>query len=168
MLLGELPFSSKADKIYKLEKIKSNLNENQLEFIQSWDYKIEFLHENSKLLFIHGSPKDLINGYVYPDTNLNSFIDVPFDIIIMGHTHYPFIKKYNEKIFVNVGSVGLPRDNGLYSSFCILDLDRKDYKIYRVKINQCTLDWIADSNEIHKKVKEVFSREAKSFIGELL
>ena len=78
-------------------------------------------------------------------------------IVFYGHTHRPritllrsgeiqdtFIKKTtlfsiekDDKVFVNVGSVGQQRDNQTDSSFVILDINENniEFKLYRVKYN---------------------------------
>lgn len=33
------------------------------------------------------------------------------DILVYGHEHIPYIKKENEMLYINVGSISLPRDN---------------------------------------------------------
>jgi putative phosphoesterase len=86
------------------------------------------------ILFCHGSPIDYKYGYVYPDTDLKIFADIPDQIIFIGHTHRQFIKDYNGKVFCNVGSVGQPRDNGALFGFAILDTLDFSIKLYRKKV----------------------------------
>ena len=70
----------------------------------------------------HGAPWDPLDGRVYPDfTDWDRFSDVPGDVILLGHTHYPFIKRYGEKLIVNPGSVGQPRDRSGKATYAILD-----------------------------------------------
>lgn len=45
------------------------------------------------------------------------------EIIVMGHTHIPFARKLNGKIFVNPGSVGRPFDDDPRASYGLLDTD---------------------------------------------
>ena len=95
------------------------------------------------LLFVHGSPRGPTNEYVFPEDTYNRrkmeklFSLVP-GICFQGHTHVPgvftsdlqFIRPSeiddhytftNEKVMVNVGSVGQPRDNDPRSCYVITD-----------------------------------------------
>lgn len=109
------------------------------------------------LLFVHSCLGEY--GYL---KYLNKLEDILNEyknekIVFYGHTHRPritvlkngnvqdyFVKKTtifsvgeNEKIFVNVGSVGQQRDTKTDASFVILDIENKNIKLklYRVKYN---------------------------------
>jgi putative phosphoesterase len=43
------------------------------------------------------------------------------DVMITGHTHTPYVKKLRDKILVNPGSVGEPRDGDARASFATFD-----------------------------------------------
>jgi putative phosphoesterase len=49
------------------------------------------------------------------------FKDIQADVMITGHTHIPYVKKFRDKILVNPGSVGEPRDGDPRASFAIFD-----------------------------------------------
>lgn len=42
------------------------------------------------------------------------------DAVVYGHYHVPVIEKQNQKIFINPGSIALPRD-GAKNSYAIID-----------------------------------------------
>ncbi|MEM4245002.1 MAG: metallophosphoesterase family protein [Candidatus Nanoarchaeia archaeon] len=95
--------------------------------------------ERRKVFMVHGSPHDHLFEYVYPnssDSLLNSIIgEAKADILIVGHTHVPMIRKLGGKLFINPGSVGQPRDNNPYASYCILDTDGFNVQLYRIPYN---------------------------------
>ena len=66
-------------------------------------------------LFVHGDHNDNLNGRIYPDTQLVINRE-DWDVLFCGHTHIPFIRKTNNKLIVNVGSIGQPRHGGLASA----------------------------------------------------
>jgi len=84
--------------------------------------------------FVHGSPVHYLWDRIYPDTSeseLNRFLNkVNKDILIIGHTHYPFVKELNGKLVINPGSVGQPRDGDCRASFAVLD--SKKAEIHRI------------------------------------
>jgi len=89
------------------------------------------------LFIVHGSPRDYLHEYIYPDTPDSIFKDffniVKKQIIAMGHSHIPFVKKIKNKLILNPGSVGQPRDGNNKASFCVLDNKNLKAEIVRVK-----------------------------------
>jgi predicted phosphodiesterase len=43
-------------------------------------------------------------------------------VILLGHTHHQVVKNYQEKLIINPGSVGQPRDRSGEACFAILDM----------------------------------------------
>ena len=88
------------------------------------------------MFLVHGSPKDYLHEYIYPDEAdciFEEFFKIAKkQIIAMGHTHIPFVKKVNNKLILNPGSVGQPRDGNNKASFCILDNKKIEAEIIRV------------------------------------
>lgn len=79
--------------------------------------------DGRKILLCHGSPWDN-NEYIYPDTALDSidrFTKEGYDIVIMGHTHYPMVKYIGNLMLINPGSVGQPRTGSPGAYWAILD-----------------------------------------------
>ena len=133
MLLGELEYNKESEKIYQHRKTMRIITPSNLDYMSKWQTKLEFQFSKSKIMAVHGSPDDIFSGYIYPNSNLDLYSELEIDILITGHTHYPMIKKLNNKLFLNPGSIGLPRDNGEYSSFMILDLLKTQATIYRTQ-----------------------------------
>lgn len=69
-------------------------------------------------LFLHLFGKDIFlsHGHRYSFLNVSKF---SFDIFIQGHTHISEIKKEGGKLFLNPGSITLPKDDN--RSFMILN-----------------------------------------------
>ena len=163
MLLGNIEIKSTNKEIYQLHKVLEKCNSLDLEKMNKWEQKIVL--DNNKYLFVHGSPSDYINGYIYPNTDLTPYKNLPYTAIIMGHTHRPFIKIENNMMFANVGSVGLPRDVGNYSSLAILDTLKSSLEIIRIKIKKEVITQYMSNITIHSSVKELFGRRMDNLIG---
>ena len=52
--------------------------------------------------------------------NINNLPKQEFDIMAYGHFHVGFIKKENERIFINPGSISLPK-NDSKNSYILID-----------------------------------------------
>lgn len=114
-----------------------------------------YIHANSGLAFYHGSPWDSLDGYVYPDSSLEKFLDYPDSLFILGHTHYPMIRTIDDKLIVNPGSLGQPR-NGSWPTYAVIDYPSNKVIFREVSYNKSELseqiDKLDGSNEYLKKV----------------
>ncbi|MBA4416976.1 MAG: hypothetical protein C0392_03550 [Syntrophus sp. (in: bacteria)] len=78
-----------------------------------------FLMEDLKMACYHGSSLDKLEGRIYPDTPVDEFIDCQPSLFILGHTHYRLDRRVEDKIILNPGSVGQPRD-GEWPTYMVL------------------------------------------------
>ncbi len=110
-----------------------------------WDFLCELPrnHWNNGTLFVHGSARNPLNEYVFPEDVYNTrkmsriFALIP-DCCFQGHTHVPGVftedgryqspseltyryRLTKQKCMINVGSVGQPRDTDWRSSYVVLD-----------------------------------------------
>ncbi|MFT4643622.1 MAG: putative phosphoesterase [Planctomycetota bacterium] len=156
MMLGYLSLNEKKDEVYLLKKQFKELSHKSIEKMSKWlPYRFEII-EDYKVLLVHGNPFNPLSGYVYPDTSLEIFNDLDFDVIIMGHTHRPFSKFQNNKHIINTGSVGLPRDHGNRASYVLWDTKNKSFEIKRFTIPIDNI--ISNYSAIHDSVIKVLKR----------
>ncbi|RMF42327.1 MAG: metallophosphoesterase [Planctomycetota bacterium] len=122
-----------------------------------WDFLSELPRQKreGEFLFVHGSPREPTNEYVFPETIYDQArMKILFDRVqqycFQGHTHMPgvftidgefitpedcdYVFPLNgEKIMVNVGSVGQPRDEDPRSCYTIIDDKRELIEFRRVE-----------------------------------
>jgi putative phosphoesterase len=125
------------DAVYRHGETVAMLSDSERDFLMTLPLQLRLSRPGVDILFVHGSPADPLNGYVYPDSSLSDFADVSADVIFMGHTHHPFVRWHNEKLLVNVGSCGLPRGHDLRGSVCMFDVEKRDVEIIRYDISAC-------------------------------
>jgi putative phosphoesterase len=157
MLLGLLHVPEQNEDIYKLGDAKELLSQKDLNRLAS---SVPFFYRSineQRILFVHGSPWNPLNGYIYPDMNTNNISYLEYDVIFCGHTHRPFIRLENQTLLINVGSCGLPRDNGSLCSFAIYDTLSGEAEIIRVPMNIEIIK--KEYPKIHLKVRECLERE---------
>jgi putative phosphoesterase len=82
-----------------------------------------FTLEGVRFFLVHATPRDPLDEYLSKDTEswAKRLQNVDADIICVGHTHMQFNIKVNDKIVLNPGSVGLPRDGDPRAAFAIID-----------------------------------------------
>ena len=122
----------------QLEKGDRKGNERRWEFLSD----LPRMYRDGQFLFVHGSARNPLNEYVFPEDIYNQRkMEKIFQLVekycFQGHTHVPgvftaslkffrpedinFRWTYDEeKVLVNVGSVGQPRNGDWRSSYCIL------------------------------------------------
>ena len=135
MLLGLLPIDKEKEKVYHITRSRRAVSQEHFGWISNWLPFREIVVDGLKLLFVHGSPWDPLNGYVYPDFDFRMFRELQFDAVFMGHTHRPFMKRIGKLQLVNVGSCGLPRDARRLLSCAIYDTERKACEMIRVPLD---------------------------------
>lgn len=101
------------------------------EYLLSLPRKLEVEISGIRVFVCHGSPRSLLDEYVYPETTshlFESFLkETSADLVVLGHTHIPFIKEIsNSKYVLNPGSVGQPRDRNPMASYIILEVRREN------------------------------------------
>lgn len=118
---------------YLLDYTQKNISRENLDFLSEFKDELRFQFQGKSILMVHGSPFDKLTEYVYPDSpHFDRFLTVDAQIIIMGHTHRPFIKGVGDKLLINPGSCGQPRDYDPRASCVIWDVDHQKIHIERV------------------------------------
>ncbi len=114
-----------------------------------------YIHSNSNFAFYHGSPWDHLGGYIYPDSSLEKFLDYPSSLFVLGHTHYPMTRKIENKLIVNPGSLGQPRNGGL-PTYAVIDCPSKKVTFREISYDKTDLirqiDKLDGNNDYLKKI----------------
>ena len=121
-----------------------------------WDFLGELPRSSDEgdVKFVHGSPRDPTNEYVFPefvfDTHkMETLFGKTKLLTFMGHTHLPGIfttelefitpddcdhtyQVADQKLMVNVGSVGQPRDENNRSCYVTYDDSNRTIRFHRV------------------------------------
>lgn len=167
MLLDPSLSTPNGESVYRLGQARRRLDTGLLARIQAWPTRRELEVDGRTVLLVHGSPADPLFGYVYPDTDLRAFPEVGYDAVIMGHTHRPFVRTAGTgTLFVNAGSVGLPRDVGNLAAFATYDTTTNTASIHRVAFD--VADAIADAEDLPTETLGCLHRTTPEFEGEIL
>lgn len=122
-----------------------NSNENPEKQHQRWDFlgALPRTRQEGGLLFVHGSARNPLNEYVFPEDvynrrKLEKIFSLIKHVAFQGHTHVPGIftedfqflspedlgyeyRLGDGKAMVNIGSVGQPRDGDPRACYVILE-----------------------------------------------
>ena len=153
MATGLLPLTEDRDRIYRIRPLLANMPASLLTCIKnSWPASKTLNVLGKKILMVHGRPSAPLHGYLYKNDQPSPEETAGFDVIVMGHTHRPFIQQFGRTLVINAGSCGLPRDIGNSPSFAVYDVQSATAKILRFKLDIKSVinTWPLDS--VHKSV----------------
>lgn len=151
--------------VYQHQAIRNQLTPEHTALLKSWPTHRRETIVGSNVLFVHGSPNDFSYEYVYPDSDLSHF-NFMDDFVFMGHSHRPFVRKVNKTTFINVGSCGLPRDDGRYGSCAIFNPSTRAVSICRYDIDDAMTAIPADlRDQLHPSVLDLFERRTANLTG---
>ena len=158
MLRGEFPIPEKHEPVYQLRQTMAAISSDELDFVRSWPEILRTEIDGKQITFVHGSPLNHLKGYTYADSELALYDDPDTDIVFMGHTHRPWMRKNPHTLMVNVGSVGLPRDegNGCCPSWAVCDTRSGEVRIKRIQADPSPL--LALRETVHESVLAALSR----------
>ena len=115
---------------YAAEAIAINrrlMNPGQAAWLGGLPRRLTLNREGIAVAAVHGSPSCPLMEYVYPSEawmRAEEFFEATgAGLLIMGHTHVPFIHRSGARVLLNPGSVGQPRDGDPRASYMLVDLD---------------------------------------------
>ena len=158
MLRGEFPIPENHEPVYQLRSVISEITPEDMAYVKSWPEIVHETLDGKRLTFVHGNPLNHLKGYSYADSELALYDDPSEDIVFVGHTHRPWIRKNPHTLMVNVGSVGLPRDEGGGSkpAWVLYDSQTGIPEIRRVNADITPL--LALRGKVHESVLDALKR----------
>lgn len=160
-------YPERLESVYRIQDTRALLSAEQAAFVAGWPRLLECDFPCGRALFVHGSPIDHQNGYVYPDSDLTEF-DGAYDFVFLGHTHRAFVRQQGARTFVNVGSCGLPRDDGRYASAVLFDPIVGGTKLVRLDLSFFEPESYFAGLDVHHSVAELFKRRQTDISGEII
>jgi putative phosphoesterase len=89
-----------------------------------------------RYFLVHGTPRDPLDEYLLkePEVWARRVSDIDADVICVGHTHLQFNIRVGDKVVLNPGSVGQPRDGDPRAAYAVIEngkieLRRVDYPV---------------------------------------
>lgn len=130
-----------------LARAHDELTGEQKAWLSGLDDRAVIQADTKSILLCHGSPWD-INQYIYPNSSEFIWRKVDLEeneIIVMGHTHYPFYQERAGKIMINPGSVGQSRNGVLGANWALLDT--ADMKV-EIRVSKYNIQNVIDETKL--------------------
>ncbi len=143
------------------------LSKNDIEYLRKLPVTLSMQSDHyGRVLLVHGSPRNNLYGYLYPwlDNNTmlrelttgsrlsNKAVYKPIDagLVLVGHTHYQFLRVISGIHVANPGSSGQPRDMDPRAAYMILDAETGYLEFRRVRY---------DNTRVYKKLEQMGVRQ---------
>jgi putative phosphoesterase len=115
---------------------RARLNGQELRYLSALPVTRQVTLDNTRYLLVHATPRDPLDEYALPDPDFwaRRLQNVEADVVCVGHTHQPYVLEVGDKLVINPGSVGQPRDGDPRASYAIIedytvDLKRVEYNL---------------------------------------
>lgn len=119
-----------------LKKCQVEFASELLDILATAPVSLELELTGTRLLMVHASPWKPFEEYIFPRSpHLPRFALLPYDFVILGHTHVPMVECVDRVTVINPGSCSQPRDQDRRGSYAILDLARREVELRRVRLD---------------------------------
>jgi len=101
----------------------AHTSQDSKDFLRGLPFDLHFPVSNVDVHLVHGSPRK-VNEYLFEDKPASLYERLAAaesdPVLVFGHTHKPWVRKYGGVLFVNCGSVGKPKDGDPRGAFAAL------------------------------------------------
>jgi putative phosphoesterase len=89
----------------------SVLKKEQKEFLRQLPLNLELKRQDTRFYLCHAKPSDPLYGYCPEQSEewVKELDHVSADVLLVGHTHTPFVRQIGNRLVVNPGSLGQPK-----------------------------------------------------------
>ena len=151
-----------------LEWTKEKVSDENKKYLKTLKENIKFEVAGKKVLLVHGSPRK-INQYLFfnhPEKSIKRMMDqYDADIMVCGHTHIPYVKKIDDKIIINDGSVGKQKP---YNKMQEKYSTEAKYVIIEIKENNVNTELRSIRYDYEKTAKAINESELPDEFAEII
>jgi putative phosphoesterase len=111
-----------------------NMERESMDYIRRLEDRMDFHTGTLRASVHHGSPFNE-DEYVFEENVENAMLEAcpGSKMLVLGHTHVPYVVHMDRGYVINPGSVGQPRDGDPRACFIVHDTTKGSYDIRRVE-----------------------------------
>jgi putative phosphoesterase len=104
---------------------RSVVTDDRKAYLRSFAPELRRKVHGVRIRLVHGSPRRM-NEYLFADRDAASLARIArsadCDVLVFGHTHLPWTRDIEGVRFINIGSVGKPKDGDPRAGWVLLDI----------------------------------------------
>jgi len=99
----------------------SVLKKEQRDFLRRLPLKLELKRGDTRFYLCHAKPSDPLYSYCEEQSEewIKELDQVKTEVLLVGHTHIPFIRQIGNRMVVNPGSLGQPKNGQANACYAI-------------------------------------------------
>jgi putative phosphoesterase len=140
---------------------KQHASAKTKKFLGQLPVEITFAVQGRKVALFHATPRKN-NLYWFEDRPEKFFQEmagkIDADVLIYGHTHKPYRKGFENKIFINAGSVGKPKDGDPRACVTLIE----------VTAETVTVEFLRVSYDVEKAAREIVASGLPEYFAQRL
>jgi putative phosphoesterase len=115
---------------------------------------------DTRFLLAHASPRDPLDDFNLPEVDYwqRRLQGVEADVVCVGHTHHPYVLEVGDKLVINPGSVGQPRDGDPRACYAVIEDHRVEIKRVEYRVEDA----------IQTLMQSSLPEPAKALLGQVL
>jgi putative phosphoesterase len=128
------------------------LHDFQIATLCSLPHPLNLNFGGCSILLCHGAPWD-VDQYIYPDAEeglIERCLRTEYDLIVVGHTHYPMDRSFGTTRLMNPGSVGQPRNRQPGAHWAAFDTETHELEFFREDYDPTKL--VQECRERHPEI----------------
>lgn len=148
--------------LYRTAWIREHLDVENLAWLSALPAEVRLNADGVEVILRHASPWDETT-YLYPDSPRWSEVSVSEgQVLVLGHTHRPLIRRCGAGIAVNPGSVGQPRDGDSRACHAVYDSATRAWEHVRTEYNYADYQAVLRAMGWAEETVAILSRKPKS------
>lgn len=109
-----------------LQWTQAHVSGDDKAYLRGLPERVELRAYGLRVAVVHGSPRK-INEYLTadrPEASIRRLMEPEeLDVLICGHTHIPYCRQIGERVLINAGSVGKPKDGNPRAGYVLVSLN---------------------------------------------
>ena len=99
----------------------SVLSEEQKAYVRSLPLHTRVERDGTTFFLIHATPSDPLYGHHSPDSEnwAKELEAASANVLLVGHSHVPFMRRLSNGVVLNPGSIGQPRNGDIRASYAV-------------------------------------------------
>src|SRR6516225_1197162 len=139
---------------------RDRLGADDLRFLANLPVTKVVTIDDVRFLLVHATPRDPLDEYAPAEIEFwtRRLQNVDADVVCVGHTHQPYVLEIGNKLVINPGSVGQPRDGDPRAAYVVIENNRVEIKRAPYPVEE-TIRIIGEStlpDQAKKMLGEVF------------